>query len=172
MEGSSLVCRPLFCWSNHPPNEPWNVRELLYTKTIDIYVYFIYLFTREVCVTSHKSELCSHLKKSHACPLWTMHGQIIVCVRGPLSCRPPSHCSSPHRALSLLHSTWWCRDLHHSLCTFCQELLFASFSPFSTYILFYYRGGREGTCEVKEVKAGVEEMVVALPSLPRQHCWG
>ena len=34
-------------------------------------------------MTSHKSELCSHFKKSHACPLWTMHGQIIVCVRDP-----------------------------------------------------------------------------------------
>ena len=41
------------------------------------------LFTKEVRVTSHKSELCSHFKKSHACPLWTMHGQIIVCVRDP-----------------------------------------------------------------------------------------
>ena len=26
---------------------------------------FIYLFTRKVCVTSHKSELCSHVFKSH-----------------------------------------------------------------------------------------------------------
>ena len=39
---------------------------------------------------------------------------------------------------------------------FCEELLLPSLSPFSTYTLACYTGGREGTCEVKEVKAGVK----------------
>ena len=55
---------------------------------------------------------------------------------------------------------------------FCEELLLPSLSPFSICTLACYTGGREGTCEVKEVKAGVEEMVVDFPSLPRRHYWG
>ena len=48
---------------------------------------------------------------------------------------------------------------------FCEELLLPSVSPFSTCTLSCYMGGREGTCEAKEVKAGVEKKVVYLPSL-------
>ena len=60
---------------------------------------------------------------------------------GPLSCRLPGHYSSPHRALFLQHSTWLCRDLHHSLYMFCEELLLPSLSPFSICTLACYTKG-------------------------------
>ena len=50
---------------------------------------------------------------------------------------------------------------------FCWELLFPSLSLFSTCTVTCHMGQRQGTCEGKEVKVGVEE--VRLDPLPH---WG
>ena len=87
----------------------------------------VYLFTKKVRVTSHKSELCSHLLEKHTLKvtcmvrLGLMHGQSkqATCHHGPLRTRddsqrdqhfstPPSppgvsHCLIFHSSRALLH---------------------------------------------------------------------